>query len=339
MVDDALGAVRRGAGLTHRLLAYSRQQQLAPVVADVGALAVDLVGVLRRVMEESVWIESRIAPDLCNIRIDVNQLENAVINLAVNARDAMPEGGRLTITAENAVLDDDYAAEHSEVTAGEYVMISISDTGIGMSKEVLARAFEPFFTTKPVGRGTGLGLSMVFGFVKQSDGHMMIYSEPGHGTTVKLYLPCARDEVDMAEPIVVAAPVSVVRSDISVLVVEDDDAVRRLQLRMLQSLGFQTLEARDGPGGLAVLQSGARVDLVLSDIVLPGGMNGVAFASAARRLRPDLRVIFSSGYAPNAVIRDDALNGATVLSKPFTRAALAEAIRTVLAEETPGGRA
>jgi PAS domain S-box-containing protein len=332
LTDDALAAVRRGASLTQRLLAYSRQQQLAPSIVDIAKLATEMVTVLSRIMEESIQIETVIAPGLWKTRIDANQLENAMINLAVNARDAMPQGGRLTIGAENAIIDSDYAAEHAEVIAGEYIMVSISDTGTGMTKDVVARALEPFYTTKPVGRGTGLGLSMVYGFVKQSDGHLMLYSEPGHGTTVKLYLPRARREQDTVEPPIEVATVSGAESAKVVLVVEDDEPVRKLQIRMLSSLGYRTLEAADGPAGLAVLDGNAHVDLLLTDIVLPKGMNGAVFANAARQLRPGLKVIFSSGYAPNAVIRDDALHGAVLLSKPFTRSALADAVRRALTE-------
>jgi PAS domain S-box-containing protein len=269
LIADALDAAKRGASLTHRLLAFSRQQQLAPSAVEVGALVTGLIGVLRRVVEETVRIETVIAPDLWTCRIDAHQLENALLNLAVNARDAMPEGGRLAIAAENAVLDADYARDHAEVTAGRYVQLSVSDTGTGMSKEVVARALEPFFTTKPVGQGTGLGLPMVYGFVKQSGGHLAIYSEPGFGTTVKLYLPEFRAH-SAGSPFVDEKAALAADGEAVVLVVEDDEAVRRLQLRVLHSLQYRTLEAPDGAAGLAILESEARVDLLLADIVLPG---------------------------------------------------------------------
>jgi PAS domain S-box-containing protein len=329
LIADALDAANRGASLTHRLLAFSRQQQLAPSAVKVGALVTGLIGVLRRVVEESVRIETVIAPDLWTSRIDAHQLENALLNLAVNARDAMPDGGKLTIAAENAILDAEYARDYAEVIPGHYVLVSVSDTGTGMPKEVIARALEPFFTTKPVGQGTGLGLPMVYGFVKQSGGHLAIYSEQGLGTTVRLYLP-----EFSAEPIAssIAAEKALLAADgeAVVLVVEDDEAVRRLQLRVLSSLQYRTLEAADGPAGLAILESGARVDLLLTDIVLPGGMSGPALVEVARRIRPDLKVIFVSGYAPATVKERYDLSSVQILGKPFTRSDLARAIQDVL---------
>jgi PAS domain S-box-containing protein len=330
LLADALDAAQRGASLTHRLLAFSRQQQLAPSAVEVGALVTGLIGVLRRVVEESVQIETVIAPDLWTSRIDAHQLENALLNLAVNARDAMPEGGQLVIAVENAVLDEEYARDRAEVTPGRYVLLSVSDNGTGMSKEVVARALDPFFTTKPVGQGTGLGLPMVYGFVKQSGGHLAIYSEPGLGTTVKLYLPeFSADPPGASIVEEQAAPGA--GSDVVVLVVEDDDAVRRLELRVLHSLLYRTLEAIDGAAGLAILKSDARVDLLLADIVLPGGMSGPALVEQAMRIRPDLKVIYVSGYAPATVKERYDLSSVPVLGKPFTRADLARAIQEMLA--------
>ena len=329
LVADALDAARRGASLTHRLLAFSRQQQLAPSAVKAGTLVTGLIGVLRRVVEESVRIETVIAPNLWTSRIDAHQLENALLNLALNARDAMPDGGKLTIAAENAILDEEYARDYAEVTPGRYVLLSVSDTGTGMPKEVVARAFEPFFTTKPVGQGTGLGLPMVYGFVKQSGGHAAIYSEPGIGTTVKLFLP-----EFVAEPAAASTaakkPAPAADGEAVVLVVEDDEMVRRLQLRMLASLHYRTLEAADGPAGLAILESDTRVDLLLTDIVLPGGMSGPALVDLARRRRPDLKVIFVSGYAPATIKERYDLSSAHVLGKPCTRSDLAHALQEVL---------
>ena len=333
LIADALDAASRGASLTHRLLAFSRQQQLAPSAVQVGALVTGLIGVLRRVVEESVRIETLIAPGLWTSKIDAHQLENALLNLAVNARDAMPDGGKLTIAVENAVLDADYARDRTEVTPGRYVLLSVSDTGTGMPKEVAARALEPFFTTKPVGKGTGLGLPMVYGFVKQSGGHLAIYSEPGLGTTVRLYLPEFSSEPTPSSIAEDKAPLAA-DGEAVVLVVEDDEAVRRLQLRMLGSLQYRTLAAPDGASGLAILESDARVDLLLTDIVLPGGMSGPALVDLARRVRPDLKVIFVSGYAPATVKERYDLSSVQVLGKPFTRADLAHAIREMLAGAT-----
>jgi PAS domain S-box-containing protein len=327
LIDDIIAAVERGGSLTHRLLAYARQQQLAPTLVDVEQLVMALSGVLRRLMEESIQIDTNAASDLWKCRIDAHQLENALLNLAVNARDAMPDGGRLSIAVENAKLDEHYAGQYAEVSAGAYVLVSVSDTGIGMPKEVIERALEPFFTTKPVGRGTGLGLSMVYGFVKQSGGHMKIYSEPGRGTTVKLYLPKADSMTVEPYAIDVDTPTTHAANNRLILIVEDDDSVRRLQLRVLASLGYRTLEAADGPAGLASLDAHPDIDLLLTDVVLPKGMTGNAVARAARAKRPELKVVFMSGYATNAVIRGDELSGEIVLSKPFTRSTLANALR------------
>jgi PAS domain S-box-containing protein len=329
LAGDALKASRRGASLTHRLLAYSRQQQLAPRVVDPAEMLAGMVDVPRRVIEKSIDIVTRLAPDLWRTRIDTQQFENVLISLAVNARDAMPDGGTLTFAAENAVLDRDYCGQYPDLAAGDYVLISVTDTGTGMTREVLDRALEPFFTTKPVGEGTGLGLSMVYGFVKQSGGHLTIFSEPGYGTTVKLYLPKFEPEPG-AEPVGERASRAAEGEARVVLVVEDDPSVRRLQRRVLDALGYRTLEAADGPAALEILRGGAPVDLLLSDIVLPGGLSGPALAEAARRDRPGLKIIFMSGYAPDTITRLHDLSGITTLSKPFTRAVLAEAVRRTL---------
>ncbi len=330
LLDDALAAAIRGASLTHRLLAYSRQQALEPTQVELDQLIPNLLSVLHRVLEESIQIRTTIAPDLGKVRIDAHQLENAVLNLAVNARDAMPDGGVLTVSVENAVLDEGYAQENVDVTAGRYVMVSVSDTGTGMSSEVAARALEPFFTTKPVGQGTGLGLSMVYGFVKQSGGHLKIYSEIGYGTTIKMYLPRVESEnAPVDEPSATdALPVS---GEKLVLVVEDETPVRRLLLRFLASFGHRTLEAADGPSALELLKQNPAIDLLLTDVVMPGGLGGPALYREASRLYPNIGVVFMSGYAPQAVIKEDELQGHPILSKPFTRAALAEALERISA--------
>jgi len=251
----------------------------------------------------------------------------------VNARDAMPNGGKLTIEAQNAILDAAYADEHLEVAPGRYVMLAVTDTGIGMSREVAQRALEPFFTTKPTGQGTGLGLSMVYGFVKQSKGHIKIYSEEGHGTSVKLYLPVAvTDEEDShvsssQNELPAAKPGEVV------LVVEDDSMVLRLAVQLLTGLGYQTLEARDGPEAIAMLERGGRIDLLFTDVVLPKGMNGTALARTAQSRRPQLKVLYMSGYTANAIIHHGVLDkGVHLLPKPFRKVELARKVRQVLDE-------
>ncbi len=332
-VGDALRAAERGANLTRGLLAYSRQQQLAPSAVDVGELVQTLIRMLRRLVEESIVIETRIAPDLWTPWIDSQQLENALLNVALNARDAMPDGGTLRIAAENFVLDEEQSQLYAESTPGQYVVLSVADNGSGMAKDVLERVFEPFFTTKPKGSGTGLGLSMVYGFVKQSGGFVTIHSEPGFGTTVKLYLLELQAQ-SAAPPVVTEATAPAALSgDCVVLVVEDDSAVRKLQVRVLQSLGYRTLEAADGPSAMTALGGTARVDLLLTDIVMPGGMNGLDVAEAARRVRPGLKILFMSGHAPTNVAQLYNLSGAHLLSKPFSRATLAHAVHEQLKRE------
>jgi PAS domain S-box-containing protein len=328
LVDDALKAAARGANLTHQLLAFSRLQPLSPKEADVGALVADLISMLRRVIEESIEIVASVAPDLWNARIDTEQLSNALLNLAINGRDAMSAGGRLTVSAENAMLDQDYCSAYPEVMPGPYVKLSVADVGTGMAQSVLERAMEPFFTTKPVGRGSGLGLSMVYGFIKQSEGHMTIHSEPGHGTTVTLFLP--RFEKPGAEfAINEARPLPEAGEGQIILVVEDDASVRKLQVRTLNALGYQTLEADDGAGGLASLRQAAHIDLLLTDMVLPGGMSGPELAREMKHLQPDIKVIFMSGYAPDRDMQP-ASPPARRLTKPFTRTMLAREIHEAL---------
>ena len=325
-VDGGLKAARHGASLTRRLLAFSRQQKLAPADVDVGALVASTTEMLRRMVDESVAIIPKIAAGLWKSRIDPEQLTNALVNLVVNARDAMPDGGTLTVTVENTSLDEDWCRGREDLTPGAYVSLSISDTGDGMTKEVLARALEPFFTTKPLGQGTGLGLSMVYGFIHQSGGHMTIYSEPGHGTTVTLYLPRLETESSTAPDQETSDTPAATAAGEVILLVEDNEMVRDLQVQSLHKIGYQTLEAADGPACLEIIRSPAHVDLMLTDIVLPKGMSGPALVEAARAIRPGLKVVFMSGYAPEDVLRRYDLTGARALAKPFTRLELAQAI-------------
>jgi CheY-like chemotaxis protein len=285
---------------------------------------------LRRTLGESIAIETVLGGGLWRIFADPGQLESAIVNLAVNARDAMPAGGKLTIESANAHLDDAYATEHQEVQAGQYVMLAISDTGTGMTKEVIASAFDPFFTTKDVGQGTGLGLSQVYGFVKQSNGHVKIYSEPGDGTTLRVYLPRLMAEAVAEEEIAAGTMPSGDGSEI-VLLVEDDEAVRELSATMLRELNYAVIQASDGQKALQILEIVPNVRLLFTDVGLPGGMNGRQLAEAALRLRPGLRVLFTTGYAQNAIVHHGRLDpGIDLISKPFTAAALANKMRELL---------
>ncbi len=326
----ALASANRAAALTHRLLAFSRRQPLEAKAVDANALVGAMEELLRRTLGESVVLQSVETPGLWPVLCDPHQLENALLNLAINARDAMPEGGRLTIETANATLDEAYVAREPDVAPGQYVMVSVSDTGTGMPPEVVARAFDPFFTTKPIGQGTGLGLSMIYGFVKQSDGHIKIYSEPGQGTSIKLFLPRFRG-VD--EPTAVEAGEGVPRAGEgeAVLLVEDDVTVRDLVLDVLADLGYAALQAADGPSGLALVRSGQRIDLLVTDVGLPG-MNGRQFAAEARAARPDLKVLFITGYAENAAFGSGHLDpDMQMMTKPFAVDALAQRIHAMIA--------
>jgi CheY-like chemotaxis protein len=261
--------------------------------------------------------------------VDPSQLQGAILNLALNARDAMPGGGKLTLAAENVLVDPDYARVHAEVRPGRYVLISVTDTGTGMDKETQERAFDPFFTTKEVGAGSGLGLSMVYGFVKQSQGHIQLYSEPGHGTTVRIYLPRADKSEPIAEHRDTAAMDLRSRGE-TVLVVEDEARVRRLTLMRLQELGYRTLEAANGPAALALLQNDAGVDLVFTDVIMPGGMTGADLAKHVLDRWPHIPVLFTSGYAEPDLVRQGLSNGARWLKKPYTSVDLARTVRQIL---------
>jgi PAS domain S-box-containing protein len=329
--NAAMKGARRAAALTQRLLAFARRQPLAPKPIDANALVQGMSDLLHRSLGETVEIETVLGAGLWRVEADPGELENALLNLAVNARDAMPDGGRLTIETANAHIDEAYAAAHAEVLPGRYVVLSVSDTGTGMDEATLRQAFEPFFTTKPVGQGTGLGLSQVYGFVKQSGGHVKIYSEPGHGTTVRLYLP-RLVAAPSDDPVVVEAPLPEGHAQETILVLEDDEDVRRHSADSLRSLGYRVHEAGDGPSALRFLeQSGVQVDLLFTDVVLPAGLTGAEVARRARLLRPGLRVLFTTGYARNAVMHQGRLDsGVQLLTKPFTYADLASKVRDML---------
>jgi CheY-like chemotaxis protein len=321
---------RRAATLTHRLLAFARRQTLDPRPLDPNKLVAGMSDLLRRTLGEAVALETVLAGGLWRTIADANQLENALLNLAVNARDAMPQGGRLTIETANTHLDDAYAAAHDDVSAGQYVMIAVSDTGLGMDADTLNRVFEPFFTTKDVGHGTGLGLSQVYGFIKQSNGHVKLYSELGQGTAVKLYLP--RLLADAADneirPGAATAPPG--RGE-TILVVEDEPSVREHSAASLRELGYRVLAASDAHQALRLLAQDAQIALLFTDVGLPGGMTGRQLAEAVRRRRPDLKVLYTTGYARNAIVHGGVLDpGTELLPKPFGYVALASKIRSIL---------
>jgi PAS domain S-box-containing protein len=327
-LQTAIAAISRGSKLAAQLLAFGRRQPLAPKVANLGRLIHGIDDMLRRALGESIEVETIIGGGLWNTLVDVAQLENAIINLAINARDAMEGQGRLTIEAGNAALDEVYTARHDEVLPGQYVMVAVSDTGSGMTAEVLERAFEPFFTTKPDGQGTGLGLSMVYGFVKQSGGHVKIYSEPGQGTTVRLYLPRSREDMDV-ETALDSGPAA--GGTETVLAVEDDEDVRGTVIDMLTDLGYRVLRAKDGQSALAIVESGIPIDLLFTDVVMPGPLRSPDLARKARERLPNLAVLFTSGYTEDAIVHGGRLDeGVDLLTKPYTREALARKLRHVL---------
>ncbi len=333
-LDSALEGATRAALLTQRLLAFSRQQPLSPEPVDANRLVGGLTELLTRTLGERVSLETVLAAGLWKARADLNQLENVLVNLAVNGRDAMPEGGRLTIETGNASVDDDYARE-ADIKAGQYVMIAVSDTGTGMTPEVLARAFDPFFTTKGVGKGTGLGLSQVFGFVRQSGGHVRIYSEVGYGTTVRLYLPRFWGEVKPTPPRVPAAARDGAPTEI-VLVVEDDERVRTYTVEALREFGYTVLHAASGPEALRMIERGQDVTLLFTDIVMPD-MTGRELADLALALRPALKVLYTTGYTRNAVVHNGVLDpGTNFIAKPFGVEQLAAKVRDVLGSVPAG---
>ena len=320
----------RGASLTQRLLAFSRRQPLQPSPISPNQLVSGITEVLRSALGESIALETVLGSGTWPVSVDANQLETSLLNLAVNARDAMPHGGKLTIETTNAYLDENYAAAHQEVKPGQYVMLAVSDTGAGMTKEVIAKAFDPFFTTKEQGQGTGLGLSQVYGFIKQSGGHVKIYSEVGAGTTIKLYLPrlLIGDVADRPKETHGIADPS---GNETILVVEDDDDVRVFTSEILRELGYRVISARDARSALAGLEDDASVSLLFTDVGLPDGVNGRQLADMALERRPSLKVLFTTGYARNAIVHHGRLDpGVELVLKPFTQNELAKRVRRIL---------
>jgi signal transduction histidine kinase len=330
IVDMISAAAARGADLTQHLLAFARRQPLQPRSTDVNALVIDAARLLRPTLGEQIEIESMLAHDSAPALIDPSQLSTAIINLALNARDAMPDGGKLTLETGNVVLDENYAGMNPEVIPGNYVMIAVSDTGEGIPGGLLDKVIEPFFTTKGVGKGSGLGLSMVYGFVKQSNGHIKIYSEEGHGTTVKLYLPQA---AGVADALPAEAGISELeRGDETILIVEDDALVREYVVTQINRLGYDTLAASNAAEALAIINGRERIDLLFTDVIMPGGMNGRQLAIEAEMRRPGLKVLFTSGYTENAIVHHGRLDaGVLLLPKPYISSDLARLIRTALA--------
>jgi signal transduction histidine kinase/ActR/RegA family two-component response regulator len=326
-VTAAAASASRAAALTHRLLAFSRRQTLSPKPTDANALIEGMGELIRGTAGPAIHVQIIRGAGLWMTLCDPNQLENALLNLVINARDAMPDGGTLTLEAENARLDDAYVSRQVDVRAGQYVMITVADTGTGMQPEIAARAFDPFFTTKPIGEGTGLGLSMVYGFAKQSAGHVRIASELGAGTEVRLYLPRHHGEAagEIAPP---ATATPRAHQGETVLVVDDETTLRMLICEVLSDLGYEAIQAADAHEGLRILRSGKPVDLLITDVGLPNGMNGRQLADAARGLHANLRVLFITGYAESTVVRDGQLApGMEVITKPFALHKLAAQIR------------
>ena len=330
--DNAMAGAERAALLTQRLLAFSRRQPLAPERIDPNRLVSRMSELLGRTLGERIEVETIQTARAWPIEVDLNQMENALLNLAVNARDAMPDGGKLTIEVANTHIDDRYAAQEEDVQPGQYVLISLSDTGQGMDAETLSHAIEPFFTTKEVGRGTGLGLSMVYGFIKQSGGHIRVYSEVGEGTSVKIYLPRYHGLVPANDQLEEAPSPVVSGGDETVLVCEDDDKVRAYAVEVLNELGYRVIEASNGAAALDALeQAPVPVDLLFTDVVLPDGMTGADVAREAAARRPELKILFATGYARNAIFHHGRLDpGVELLTKPFTYAELAGKVREVL---------
>ena len=330
-ITNMIGAAAaRGADLTQHLLAFSRRQPLQPRSVDVNALIIEAARLLQPTLGEQIEIQSMLAHDCAPALIDPSQLSTAILNLALNARDAMPNGGKLTLETKNVVLDENYAGMNSEVDPGNYVMIAVSDSGKGIPASLLEKVFDPFYTTKDVGKGSGLGLSMVYGFVKQSNGHIRIYSEEGHGTTVKLYVPQATGVADSlpAE----AGTSEYERGDESILIVEDDALVREYVVTQISRLGYDTLAASNAAEALVIINGPERIDLLFTDVIIPGGMNGRQLAIEAQTRRPGLKVLYTSGYTENAIVHHGRLDaGVLLLPKPYLSSDLARMIRTALA--------
>ncbi len=326
MIDEA---AERGASLTKHLLAFARKQPLQPREVDVNALILETEKLLQPTLGEQIEIAPLLAADAWTALVDPGQLTTALLNLALNARDAMPAGGKLALETNNVYLDEGYANMHSEVTVGNYVMIAVSDTGSGIPAADLEKVFDPFFTTKEVGKGTGLGLSMVFGFVKQSNGHIKIYSEEGHGTTVKVYLPRATGLHQTTAEL--SASSRIEGGHEVVLIVEDDALVRRYVITQIESLGYTTLEARNAAEALAAIGNAATIDLLFTDVIMPGSMNGRQLVDEALKRRPSLKTLFTSGYTENAIVHHGRLDsGVLLLAKPYRKSDLARMIRMAL---------
>jgi CheY-like chemotaxis protein len=329
----AQGATSRAASLTHRLLAFARRQTLDPKPTNANKLIAGMEDLIQRTVGPAIKLETVLGIGTWPILCDPNQLESAILNLCINARDAMPDGGRLTIETANSWLDD-ANARIRDMQAGQYVAICVTDTGAGMSPQVIARAFDPFYTTKPTGQGTGLGLSMVYGFAKQSGGQARLYSEVDRGTTVRLYLPRHRGDLEEEEH--PPRPERLPHAEVgeTVFIVDDEATVRMVVTDVLEELGYSVIEASDATSGLRVLMSDVRIDLLITDVGLPGGLNGRQMADAAREKRPGLKVLFITGYAENAVIGAGRLQpGMHVLSKPFAVDQLASRIKSIIAED------
>jgi CheY-like chemotaxis protein len=336
-LHNAIDAVARGSKLAAQLLSFARRQPLAPKAIDLGRVIRGMDDLLRRALGDAIEIETVIAGGLWTTYVDPTQVESALLNLAVNARDAMAGRGKLTIEAGNASLDDNYAAKHVDVTPGQYVVVAVTDTGCGMPPEQIERVFDPFFTTKAPGEGTGLGLSMVHGFVKQSDGHIKIYSEIDQGTTVRLYLP--RSGMREDEPVDTRAAAPVIGGTDVILLVEDDEDVRATTADMLSDLGYNVLKARDADDAMAIIDSGASIELLFTDVVMPGALDAAGLARRMQLRLPGVPVLFTSGYTDNAIVHGGRLDaGVELLSKPYTRDELARKLRKVLRRTTAEGQ-
>jgi PAS domain S-box-containing protein len=320
-------AAERCSELIQHLLAFARRQPLQPRNVDINATVLDIAKLLRPTLGEQIEVDSILEQEVATAHIDPSQLANSLLNMAINARDAMPNGGKLLLETRNVVLDEAYAQANPDAKPGPYVMLAVSDNGTGMSQEVLDKVFEPFFTTKEVGKGSGLGLSMVYGFVKQSGGHIRIYSEIGHGTTIKLYLPPARGQIEAAPAAVAPLP----QGNETIMVVEDDPLVRNFVTAQLQSLGYRTVGAANGPAALNLIDGGEKFDLLFTDVIMPGGMSGRELAEKALKLRPGIKVLYTSGYTDNAIVHQGRLDpGVLLLTKPYRKSQLANMVRRAL---------
>lgn len=328
LIDES---AERGAQLVQRLLTFARKRPLETRVVDLNATVGRATSMLERTLGEHIVLQSALSADLWPALADPSQLEDAILNLAVNARDAMPKGGRLVIETSNVRLDQDYAAQNADVVPGDYASIVVSDTGTGMPPEVMEHVFEPFFTTKEVGRGTGLGLSMVYGFVKQSGGHVKVYSEVGHGTSIKLYLPRTAQQPEATGDAPAASSIALSSQGETILVVEDDPAVRKMAVSILEGLGYRVCQAADGRSALDILHGTERIDLLFTDMVMPNGVSGQDLIRAARRLRPDMKALLTSGYSAKFLgPQADADTEVRLLNKPYRSEMLARAVRSAL---------